>query len=82
MLNKDLKSSEKAVQDSVARLYEDVRYHLPASRRYYDWFFKKLFGLARPQGLILDNGCGNGILGEFLPNENNYNWRRRHDNNG
>jgi len=61
----ELKKSEQLVQDSVAAYYEDVRYALPAARQYYQWFFKKLFSLAQPYGQILDNGCGNGILGEF-----------------
>ncbi|HLC44235.1 MAG: hypothetical protein A2722_02855 [Candidatus Doudnabacteria bacterium RIFCSPHIGHO2_01_FULL_50_11] len=60
------KYSEKETQDYAADFYEDIRYRLPASRQYYDWFFHKLFACARPYGRILDNGCGNGIVGEYL----------------
>jgi len=63
------KQSERQTQDYAAGFYEDIRYKLPAARAYYDWFFKKFFSFYRPQGLILDNGCGNGIVGEYLPGE-------------
>ncbi|PIR97594.1 MAG: hypothetical protein COT91_00380 [Candidatus Doudnabacteria bacterium CG10_big_fil_rev_8_21_14_0_10_41_10] len=59
-------AKEQEIQDFVSDFYEGVRFTLPYSRRYQLWFFKQLVNLVKPEGLILDNGCGSGHLGEVL----------------
>ena len=62
-------TQEQKTQDFVADYYEGVRFAIPYSRKYQFWFFRKLVGYLKPHGLILDNGCGTGHLGEVLPQE-------------
>lgn len=57
---------EQKTQDFVADYYEGMRFAFPFSRRYQMWFFKELINMLAPKGLVLDNGCGGGQLGEVL----------------
>lgn len=61
-----LKEKEIEAQDHVAEYYENVRYALPWSRAYHTWLFSHMIRLVRPEGRVLDAGCGNGLLGEYL----------------
>lgn len=61
-----LKDKEIEAQDHVAGYYENVRYALPWSRTYHAWLFSHMIRLVRPAGRVLDAGCGNGLLGEYL----------------
>lgn len=65
----DLQTQEIQTQDHVATYYEDVRYKIWWSRAYHDWLFNRMVKLLQPNGKILDAGCGNGLLAEYLPNE-------------
>jgi len=59
-----LKSTEQQVQDFAAAQYEELRYALPHSLRYHEWWIDKMIRLADPAlltGRILDNGCGIGL---------------------
>lgn len=56
---------ERQVQDAVAAHYEDLRYALPISRRYHEWWLDRMMDLAEPARLagdVLDDGCGIGLL--------------------
>jgi ubiquinone/menaquinone biosynthesis C-methylase UbiE len=59
--------SEIATQDHVAAFHEEKRYSKEYARYYHDWWTRKLLSFASPEGRILDNGCGTGILFEALP---------------
>lgn len=66
----EIKARETAVQDKVSDYYEEQRYRLPYSKQWHDWNMKRMLGLIEPEklkGKILDDGCGIGILGEYLP---------------
>ncbi len=65
----DAREQERQTQDHVSQYYEEVRYKVPWSRRYHDWLFGFLIKLLKPQGKILDAGCGNGLLAEYLPHQ-------------
>lgn len=60
------KHDEHAVQEYVAQFYEGTRYDRPWSRAYHAAWMRRMIELVRPHGAILDLGCGNGVLGEFL----------------
>lgn len=60
---------ERAVQDRVAGRYEGLRYALPHARRYHEWWIGRMLALADPallDGRVLDDGCGVGLLLEWL----------------
>lgn len=59
--------NEIKVQDKVADFYEELRYKRPYSKRYHAWWTDIMLSLIRTDGLILDNGCGIGLLAERLP---------------
>jgi ubiquinone/menaquinone biosynthesis C-methylase UbiE len=64
------KTDEVAVQDRASTWYEHIRYERWYSRRYHDWWTSKMLSLINPQnlqGLVLDNGCGVGMLIESMP---------------
>lgn len=61
-----LKDKEIEAQDHVAEYYENVRYALPWSRAYHSWLFSHMIQLVQAEGRVLDAGCGNGLLGEYL----------------
>lgn len=62
----ELNASEVEVQDRVSAFYEDARYEKAASRKYHDHTLDVLTRLAPPSGTVLDDGCGNGILFEYV----------------
>jgi len=62
-------AQELSVQDHVAEFYESVRYRVPWARQYHDWLFQRMIDRLQPVGRILDAGCGNGWLGNYLPKE-------------
>lgn len=64
-----MKHNEQTVQDSVAENYESLRYHLPYARRYHDWWLAAMLKLVDPpnrRGRVLDNGCGTGMLFDYV----------------
>jgi SAM-dependent methyltransferase len=61
-----LNLSEVATQDGVSDLYEDVRYAREWSRAYHEHTLDQLVAIAAPRGDVLDDGCGPGILMEYL----------------
>lgn len=61
-----LNLSEIDTQDRVSDHYENVRYKHDFSRRYHEHTIESLTGLVRPHGVVLDNGCGNGLFLEHL----------------
>jgi ubiquinone/menaquinone biosynthesis C-methylase UbiE len=64
-----IKDRETAVQDKVSDFYEEQRYCLPFSKQWHDRNMKRMIGCISPvnlAGKILDNGCGIGILGDYL----------------
>lgn len=69
----EIKSRETAVQDKVSDFYEEQRYRLPYSKAWHDYNMKRMIDLIKSDNLngrILDNGCGIGILGDYLPGKN------------
>lgn len=65
-----MKASEQVVQDRVSENYETLRYHLPHSRHYHQWWLGQMCAQVEPErwmGRTLDNGCGVGTLHEYLP---------------
>ena len=71
-MNNRARAQELAVQDHVAQFYESVRYRVPWARQYHDWLFRRMINRLQPTGKILDAGCGNGWLGNYLPKEQLY----------
>jgi len=69
MNNRAPRAQELTVQDHVAQFYESVRYRVPWARQYHDWLFRRMIDRLQPAGKILDAGCGNGWLGNYLPKE-------------
>lgn len=67
MKNND-KQKEIDVQNFVADYYEQVRYKNKHSIKYHNFWFEKMVDMAKPKGLILDNGCGTGELIAYLRN--------------
>lgn len=71
-MNKDLLNQEINTQDYVAELYEELRYKNPYSKIWHDWHIKRMIAAVDEnkvkKGSILDNGCGVGILSEYLSN--------------
>jgi len=63
---KNTNSQEIETQDFVSDFYEEKRYTLSYSRAYHHWWSQKMISFVRPQGRILDNGCGIGHFAEFL----------------
>ena len=66
MLGDDVKAlaEEIAVQDRVAREYEQKRYQDACASWYHDWWTEQMLARVRTDGRILDNGCGIGLLFE------------------
>jgi len=67
-MNQDVskQKEEIAVQDYVADFYEEERYKNPDSLAYHVWWAKKMLSFLNLKSPILDNGCGNGFMAEFL----------------
>ncbi len=63
---KDKKKQEIEVQDKVAKFYEGVRYKNRYTLKYNAYWNKKLVKGYNGPGLVLDNGCGVGILANFI----------------
>jgi ubiquinone/menaquinone biosynthesis C-methylase UbiE len=63
---KEISREEVAVQSKVADYYEDIRYKRFYSRAYHEWWVRKMVSYIGREGMILDNGCGNGILFSLL----------------
>jgi SAM-dependent methyltransferase/uncharacterized protein YbaR (Trm112 family) len=61
-----LNASEVETQDRVSDEYENVRYRHAYSRRYHESTLDKLTTMVTPHGVVLDNGCGNGLFLEHL----------------
>lgn len=58
---------EIEIQDKVSDYYEGIRYEKDYSVRYHDWWIKKMISMSGlDSGVILDNGCGTGILFDYL----------------
>lgn len=58
-------ATERQVQDAAAPRYEELRYALPAARRYHEWWLRRMLELTDPanlRGAVLDDGCGIGLL--------------------
>lgn len=63
------KVTEAEVQDYVSDHYEEIRYKLPYSVMYHDWWSKQMLSFLTRKGRILDNGCGIGNMIEMLSSE-------------
>ncbi len=62
---------EIETQDFVAEHYEKVRYSKKYSLRYHKWWDTEMIRLVKPDGMILDNGCGQGHFAEnYLKGQN------------
>ncbi|MDP3732702.1 MAG: methyltransferase domain-containing protein [Candidatus Omnitrophota bacterium] len=58
---------EVEMQDKVSEYYEAVRYKKDYSVRYHEWWIKKMISMSGINGgRVLDNGCGTGILFDYL----------------
>jgi len=68
MINKE----EIAVQDKVSEYYEGTRYKVKYAKMYHDWWIKKMISMVnvRKGSVVLDNGCGTGILFDYLDKYN------------
>lgn len=68
MINKE----EVAVQDRVSEYYEGIRYKVEYAKRYHDWWIKKMISIGgvKESSVVLDNGCGTGILFDYLDKYN------------
>lgn len=70
-MNEKLLKQEINTQNRVSELYEEIRYKNPYSRMWHDWHIKMMIDAVDrdkiAKGKILDNGCGVGILSEYLP---------------
>jgi ubiquinone/menaquinone biosynthesis C-methylase UbiE/uncharacterized protein YbaR (Trm112 family) len=55
---------EVATQDHVSDFYEAQRYQRPHSRAFHQQSVESMAGMVRLDGLVLDNGCGNGFLAD------------------
>lgn len=63
MINKQ----EIEIQDKVSEYYETIRYEKDYSIRYHKWWIKKMISMSEiKDSIILDNGCGTGILFDYL----------------
>lgn len=60
---------EMAIQDKAASMYTNLRYREPLALKYHNWWTDKMLSLVRTDGLILDNGCGIGLLAHKTPKE-------------
>jgi len=65
----EISTAEVKVQDQSAGIYESCRYKLPYSRTYHEWLARKLICEIPEHSLILDNGCGQGILFDLLADD-------------
>lgn len=66
----EIKNKEIAMQDKVSNFYDEERYLRPYSKEWHKQNIKKMVTLIDKDKLnrkILDNGCGIGILGDYLP---------------
>ncbi|MCP6719470.1 MAG: methyltransferase domain-containing protein [Patescibacteria group bacterium] len=61
-----IQGEEIETQDYVSEFYENKRYNKPYSLHYHNWLAQKMFSLLDLGSPILDNGCGNGFLAQFL----------------
>lgn len=63
------KQNERVIQDAVAENYEALRYKYPYSHAYHKWWLKQILHHAKLgllDGVVLDNGCGVGVLLELF----------------
>jgi len=72
--NGEIKEKEAKLQDKVSEFYEEIRYKKHYSKQWHDKNLNRMINLINAdklkKGKILDNGCGTGILGDFLPTHN------------
>lgn len=69
----ELNQQEIDTQNYVAQHYENTRYKVDYALKYHDWWSKKMLRLVKPQGRILDNGCGTGhFVEKYLPDYDVY----------
>lgn len=68
--NNCLIKEEIAVQDKVSEYYDNRRYADAYAFKYHEWLTNKMFSFVHKEGLILDNGCGIGILSWIFPRKN------------
>lgn len=61
-----INASELETQDRVSDHYENARYKHAHSRLYHAHTLELLTRLAPPEGVVLDDGCGTGLLFEHL----------------
>lgn len=62
-----INTQEIEIQDRVSEYYETIRYKKDYSVRYHEWWIKKMISMSEIRGsVILDNGCGTGILFDYL----------------
>ncbi len=55
---------EQETQDYTAKYYEEQRYVKGYSLKYQNWWSQKMIDLIKPNGKILDVGCGTGYFAE------------------
>lgn len=53
-------------QEKAPALYEEKRYRLLQSRLYHDWLFEQVLSRLPRDVMMLDNGCGVGLLFEKM----------------
>ncbi|MFO0611383.1 MAG: class I SAM-dependent methyltransferase [Polyangiaceae bacterium] len=58
----EINASELETQDRVSEHYENARYARPYSLAYHEHTLERLTRLAPAQGVVLDDGCGNGLM--------------------
>lgn len=58
----DINASELETQDRVSEHYENARYAHAHSRLYHEHTLELLTTLVPPSGVVLDDGCGNGLM--------------------
>ena len=58
----EINATELETQDRVSEHYENARYAHAHSRLYHEHTLDLLTRLVPPEGVVLDDGCGNGLM--------------------